>query len=101
MRPVQMVGGFLHSLNRVGNRSTIITSPLPLPAWHECFAATLRKHRLEQALALLKRPNLAQLSVADIGAGCGFPDPSHFSREFHRTCGALPAKWRLLQNDQS
>lgn len=60
------------------------------------YAASLRKLRLEQASALLKRKALSELPVAEVGARCGFQDASHFSREFHRSWGMPPAKWRRV-----
>lgn len=63
------------------------------------FATTLRRERLTQAMRLLQRPNMAGLSVAEIGLRCGFPDPSHFSREFRRHCGMPPGQWRQRPPD--
>lgn len=58
------------------------------------FACTLREARLRQAMQLLDRRNLDALCVAEIGARCGFRDPSHFSRVFHERCGVAPGQWR-------
>ena len=58
------------------------------------FACTLRRLRLEQAQDLLVQPRLAGLTVGEVGRRCGFPDPSHFVREFREASGMTPARWR-------
>jgi AraC family transcriptional regulator, positive regulator of tynA and feaB len=58
------------------------------------FASTLRQLRLERARELLAQQRLAALSVGEVGRRCGFPDPSHFVREFRQACGMTPARWR-------
>lgn len=58
------------------------------------FAGTLRQMRLARAGELLRRPQLAHVSVAEIGRRCGFADASHFARAFQRAMGASPAAWR-------
>jgi AraC family transcriptional regulator, positive regulator of tynA and feaB len=58
------------------------------------FASTLRRIRLEQARDLLMQRRLAGLSVGEVGRRCGFPDPSHFVREFRQAWGMTPARWR-------
>lgn len=58
------------------------------------FAGTLRQMRLARAGELLRRPQLAHVSVAEIGRRCGFADASHFARAFQRAMGATPAAWR-------
>ncbi|EJE53521.1 transcriptional regulator containing an amidase domain and an AraC-type DNA-binding HTH domain [Acidovorax sp. CF316] len=58
------------------------------------FAGTLRQLRLARAGDLLRRPQLAHVSVAEIGRRCGFADASHFARAFQRAMGMSPAAWR-------
>lgn len=58
------------------------------------FAGTLRRLRLEQGRELLVQPRLAGLTVGEVGRRCGFPDPSHFVREFRQAWGMTPARWR-------
>jgi AraC-like DNA-binding protein len=58
------------------------------------FAGTLRQMRLARARELLRRPQLAHVSVAEIGRRCGFADASHFARAFQRAMGLCPAQWR-------
>ena len=58
------------------------------------FAGTLRRLRLEQARDLLAQPRLAGLTIGEVGRRCGFPDPSHFVREFRQAWGMTPARWR-------
>lgn len=58
------------------------------------FAGTLRQMRLARAGELLRRPQLAHVSVAEIGRRCGFSDASHFARAFQRAMGTSPAAWR-------
>lgn len=58
------------------------------------FAGTLRRLRLEQAQAWLAQPRWARVGVGEIGRLCGFPDPSHFTREFQQAFGQTPARWR-------
>jgi AraC family transcriptional regulator, positive regulator of tynA and feaB len=58
------------------------------------FAGTLRRLRLERALELLAQRRLAGLTIGEVGRRCGFPDPSHFVREFRQAWGMTPARWR-------
>lgn len=58
------------------------------------FAGTLRRLRLEQARDWLAQPRLALLTTAEIGRRCGFVDASHFVREFQRSFGQTPGRWR-------
>jgi AraC-like DNA-binding protein len=58
------------------------------------FAGTLRRLRMQRAAELLAQPRLAQLTVAELGRRCGYSDASHFVREFHKTWGMTPARWR-------
>jgi len=47
--------------------------------------------RLAQAATLLVRSNL---SVAAVAHDCGFANPYHFSRRFHRVYGQPPGRYR-------
>src|SRR5206468_6297763 len=47
--------------------------------------------RLARAATLLGRSNL---SVAAVARDCGFANPFHFSRRFHRTYGQPPGRYR-------
>ncbi len=47
--------------------------------------------RLARAATLLARSNL---SVAAVARDCGFANPYHFSRRFHRTYGQPPGRYR-------
>jgi AraC family transcriptional regulator len=47
--------------------------------------------RLARAATLLARSNL---SVAEVARDCGFANPYHFSRRFHRTYGQPPGRYR-------
>lgn len=58
------------------------------------FALHLRQLRLERAARLLEQGRLAHVSVSELGRRCGFPDPSHFVREFQRQFRTTPARWR-------
>lgn len=51
----------------------------------------LMSQRVEQARNLLRG---SDLSLAEIAAGCGFSDQSHFSRVFTRAEGVTPGRWR-------
>jgi AraC family transcriptional regulator, positive regulator of tynA and feaB len=68
-------------------------------AQQSTFAGTLRRVRLEQARALLMQPRLAGLSIGEVGRRCGFPDASHFVREFRQAWGMTPARWRKQAMD--
>lgn len=59
------------------------------------FASDLRRLRLERAAILLVKPNLAALTIAELGCRCGFSDSSHFVREFRRQWGVTPGRWRI------
>lgn len=58
------------------------------------FSGTLRRLRMAHAVRLLSQTRLVQLSIAEVGQRCGCPDASHFVRDFHRTTGMTPARWR-------
>lgn len=47
--------------------------------------------RIERARDLLRHP---ELSLIDVGIGCGFADQSHFTRTFTRIVGVAPGAWR-------
>lgn len=58
----------------------------------------LRNLRLELARALLDRTSL---SVADVRARIGWPEPSHFARDFRRRFGFSPSDRRRALNTAS
>lgn len=55
-------------------------------------AAYVRTRRLEHARDLLSRSS--GVSVAEVALECGFGDPAHFSRLFHRAYGVPPTRFR-------
>ncbi|MGH1563349.1 helix-turn-helix domain-containing protein [Mumia sp. DW29H23] len=68
---------------------------------YEAFAAELgpvatyiRDRRIARARDLLLSAEHANTSIAEIGAAVGLPDPSHFSRAFHRENGLSPRAYR-------
>lgn len=54
-------------------------------------ARFLRRLRMERARELLET---TQLSVKQVMAGVGLTDESHFVRDFKKTCGLTPARYR-------
>jgi AraC-like DNA-binding protein len=58
------------------------------------FAGRLRRMRMERAAQLLGERRLAGVTVAEVGRRCGYPDASHFAREFGKAWGQGPARWR-------
>lgn len=57
-------------------------------------AATIREERLRGAWEDLRRPGLAHLGVAAVGARWGMPDPAVFSRAFRSRFGCSPSAHR-------
>jgi AraC family transcriptional regulator len=57
----------------------------------EGLAETARRHRVEQASALLRRTDLP---LADIAHSAGFCDQSHMNRCFAAVLGRTPARVR-------
>jgi len=55
--------------------------------------AYLRRQRLQRAARLLENHTL---SIKEIAAQAGYPDPLHFSREFRRVIGHPPTRHRAL-----
>ncbi len=55
--------------------------------------AYLRRLRIRKAQELLLS---SELSVADVGRRCGYPNQFHFSREFKNTSGQSPHRYRVL-----
>jgi AraC-like DNA-binding protein len=51
----------------------------------------LRRERILLAQDLLLRPGAR---VTEVAEACGFADVYHFSREFRRTVGVAPTRWR-------
>jgi AraC-like DNA-binding protein len=58
------------------------------------FTHHLLERRLENASALLRDPRWRERRIADVAAGAGFTDLSHFSRAFRRRYGATPSDVR-------
>lgn len=54
----------------------------------------LRNVRLGHAAAMLADPKRAHWSVSRIGAECGFPDATTFTRAFRREFSCTPREWR-------
>ncbi|MFF0739066.1 AraC family transcriptional regulator [Streptomyces sp. NPDC004111] len=50
--------------------------------------------RLAKAQRMLVQARYDRLTVAAVGARCGFRSPSHFSRRFQAAFGAAPSEWR-------
>ena len=55
-------------------------------------AVYIRTRRLEHAREMLSR--MDGVCVSEVGLECGFVDPAHFSRLFHRAYGAPPTRFR-------
>lgn len=53
--------------------------------------AHLERLRIDRARGLLL---MTRRPVADVGAACGFPDPTWFARVFRRHAGVTPLAWR-------
>jgi AraC-like DNA-binding protein len=56
------------------------------------LGAWIADMRMDRARAALEQ---TELSVAEIGANCGYDDPAYFSRAFRRVHGVPPATWRI------
>jgi len=54
----------------------------------------LRNERINRARRLL---SAREMSIAEVGRRCGYPDPYHFSRDFRRLCGVSPTLFRSQQ----
>ncbi|SBT44853.1 AraC-like ligand-binding domain-containing protein [Micromonospora auratinigra] len=74
---------------------------LSLRSLHRLFEGTgatvgglIRSGRLDRAARELADPQLRQLSVAQVGARCGFAHPAHFSRAFRAAYGVSPGEHR-------
>ncbi|MFI2712671.1 helix-turn-helix domain-containing protein [Micromonospora sp. NPDC018662] len=74
---------------------------LSVRSLHRLFEGTgttvgglIRTGRLERAARELADPGLRRLSVARIGARCGFAHPAHFSRAFRAAYGWSPGEHR-------
>ncbi|SBT65269.1 AraC-type DNA-binding protein [Micromonospora sediminicola] len=74
---------------------------LSVRSLHRLFEGTgttvgelIRTGRLERAARDLADPRLRGLSVAQIGARCGFAHPAHFSRAFRAAYGSSPREHR-------
>lgn len=54
----------------------------------------LRNVRLGHAAAMLTNPAYREWSVGRVGAHCGFPDATTFTRAFRREFSCTPSEWR-------
>jgi AraC family transcriptional regulator, positive regulator of tynA and feaB len=68
---------------------------------HRCFAAEglafariQRDLRMNYAAQILSQKRFCFLDMAAVGRRCGINDASNFVREFHRSFGCTPARWR-------
>lgn len=60
-------------------------------------ATWLRAQRITEAKRQLTETDL---SIAEIGARCGYPDPPHFSREFSKSALMSPSKFRAQMRER-
>jgi transcriptional regulator GlxA family with amidase domain len=51
----------------------------------------LTRYRIDRAVDLL---STTTMSVSEVGAAVGFPDPSHFSKAFEKVIGHPPSAFR-------
>lgn len=58
----------------------------------------LNRLRLQHATSLLSETNM---SVFEVSVACGYPSPSHFSRNFRRCFGVAPSKYTRFPGGQS
>jgi AraC family transcriptional regulator, positive regulator of tynA and feaB len=68
---------------------------------HRCFASEgiafaqiQRDLRMKYAAQILAQKRFCYLDMAAVGRRCGINDASNFVREFHRSFGCTPARWR-------
>ncbi len=61
----------------------------------DSLVSRIRAMRLARARDLLTDPRAARLSVAEVGARVGYPDPSTFARAFRRAHGLAPTQLKL------
>ncbi len=66
--------------------------------YEHSYAATVRRHRLDQARRDLTDPARAALRIIDIAADNGFADVTHFHRVFRQVYGYTPAQLRRELN---
>jgi transcriptional regulator GlxA family with amidase domain len=57
----------------------------------------IANRRMELARHLL---STSRLSIKEIGAKVGWPDPQHFNKQFHRLAGLSPSAARALAASQ-
>jgi len=58
------------------------------------FREILQEYRIDRAAEHLRRTSI---SIAEIARQCGFRDPSHFGKTFHRRMGVTPLGYRRQQ----
>jgi YesN/AraC family two-component response regulator len=67
-------------------------------AFGATFVEYLSNHRVSEAKRLLANPGI---SVTDVAAAVGFPDPSYFTRVFRKQESVSPSEYRALLADAS
>lgn len=60
------------------------------------FASYVNRRRLQRALQALRSPEWRHVSISEIGAVHGFPNPENFSRAFRREYDLSPREVRQL-----
>lgn len=60
------------------------------------FATYVSRRRLQRALQALRSPDWRHMSISEIGAAHGFPNPENFSRAFRREYELSPREVRQL-----
>jgi two-component system response regulator YesN len=60
----------------------------------ENFIEFLTGIRIERAKELLRNPHGISMSMKEISAEVGYPDPNYFSRIFKKTVGVTPTEYR-------
>ena len=61
------------------------------------FGNELIRMRLDMAQRLLSDRRYLALPVSEVAARCGFVEPSHFARRFHKAFGVSPTEFRAKQ----
>lgn len=58
------------------------------------FASSLQAMRLAEGVRMLADARFNHITIGEIARRCGFLDPSHFTRQFHRVHGMGPRVFR-------
>lgn len=61
------------------------------------YGHQLLRVRMERAMHMLNDKHFSEISIAKIGAACGFNDPSHFARRFRERFHQAPGAYRTQQ----